>query len=223
MSYNIGVPRMDSSLGGVAEGTNILVTGNPVSGRRTFVGEAVSEGVGNGEGTVYVTTDDTADEILERYTCGNSADAFGVVDCVTESQGVGDTELPNDMVKFVGSPSDMTGVGVKVSSLLKEFREERGIEHSRVFVDSVSTLLMYSDLETVFRFLHVFTGRIRSIDGLGVFVVDSAMHDEKEYSTLRQLFDGVVEVETAEDGDGDGVRARVVGLEDEPTEWVAME
>jgi len=29
-------------------------------------------------------------------------------------------------------------------------------------VHSLSTLLMYSDLQTVFRFLHVFTGRIRA-------------------------------------------------------------
>jgi hypothetical protein len=89
-----------------------------------------------------------------------------------------------------------------------------------VFVDSISTLLMYSNLETVFRFLHVFTGRIRSIDGLGIFVLDSAMHDEKEYTTLRQLFDGVVEVEADDDGVS---RVRVVGLSDNPTEWVTLD
>ena len=217
MSYTIGVPRIDESLGGVAEGTNLLVTGDPMSGRDEFVDEMVSEGTENGEGTVYVTTDDTAGELLGRFGHGDerSLDRFGVVDCVPESQGV---DEPNALVESASSPSDMTGIGVKVSSLLKEFRDERGIAHNRVFVDSVSTLLMYSNLETVFRFLHVFTGRVRSIDGFGVFVVDSAAHDEKAYSTLRQLFDGVAEVE----GDDDGARVRVVGLEDEPTEWVAL-
>ncbi len=215
MSYKIGVPRIDRSLGGVAEGTNLLVTGDAMSGRDEFVGEIVSEGIEKGEATVYVTTDDTAGELLERHG-GNDPDRFGVVDCVTESQG---DEEPNETVKFASSPSDMTGIGVKVSSSLKEFHEERGIEDNRVFVDSVSTLLMHSNLETVFRFLHVFTGRVRSVDGLGVFVLDSAAHDEKEYSTLRQLFDGVVEVER---GDDDDVRVRVVGLEDDPTEWVVL-
>lgn len=216
MSYKIGVPRIDRSLGGIAEGTNLLVTGDAMSGRDEFVGEVVSEGTENGEGTVYVTTDDTAGDLLGRYD-GNDLDRFGVVDCVTESQG---DEEPDETVKFASSPSDMTGIGVKVSSFLEEFREERGIENNRVFVDSVSTLLMHSNLETVFRFLHVFTGRVRSVDGFGVFVVDSVAHDEKEYSTLRQLFDGVVEVDRGNDGD---VRVRVVGLEDEPTEWVGLE
>lgn len=216
MTYNIGVPQIDRSLGGVAEGTNLLVTGDAMSGRDEFVDEVVSEGTENGEGTVYVTTDGTAGDLLGRHG-GNDLDRFGVVDCVTESQG---NEEPNETVKFASSPSDMTGIGVKVSSFLKEFHEERGIEDNRVFVDSVSTLLTYSNLETVFRFLHVFTGRIRSVDGFGVFVFDSVAHDEKEYSTLRQLFDGVVEVEKDED---EVVRVRVVGLGDEPTEWVVLE
>jgi KaiC/GvpD/RAD55 family RecA-like ATPase len=215
LSYKIGVPRIDRSLGGVAEGTNLLVTGDAVSGMEEFVGEAVSEGTENGEGTVYVTTDDTAEELLKRHG-GNDPDRFGVVDCVTESQG---DEEQNGTVKFASSPSDMTGIGVKVSSFLKEFHEERGIQDNRVFVDSVSTLLTHSSLETVFRFLHVFTGRIRSVDGFGVFFYDPVAHGEREYSTLRQLFDGVVEVER---GDDEDVRLRVVGLRDEPTEWVGL-
>lgn len=203
-------------MGGVAEGTNLLVTGDSMSVRDEFVGEVVSEGTENGEGTVYVTTDDTAGDLLGRYG-GNDLDRFGVVDCVTESQG---DEESDETVRFASSPSDMTGIGVKVSSFLKEFREERGIQDNRVLVDSVSTLLAHSNLETVFRFLHVFTGRIRSVDGFGVFVVDSVAHDEKEYSTLRQLFDGVVEVERRDDED---VRLRMVGIEDEPMEWVGLE
>jgi len=51
---------------------------------------------------------------------------------------------------------------------------------------------MYADLQTVFRFLHVFTGRIQSVDGLGVFCIDSTSHDDQAMNTLTQLFDGVI-------------------------------
>lgn len=217
MRYELGVPRIDGRLGGIPRGTSLLVKGASFPGKEYLVDAAVSEGFENGEGTVYVTTNDPADDVLDEYSKDGS---FGVVDCVTESQSVEDTfGAEEGTVVYADSPSDMTGIGVKVSDLLGEFRDERDIERNRVLVDSVSTLLLYSNLETVFRFLHVFTGRIRSIDGLGIFVLDSAMHDEKEYTTLRQLFDGVVEVE-----EDDGVtRARVVGLTDEPTEWITLE
>jgi hypothetical protein len=66
-------------------------------------------------------------------------------------------------------------------------------------VHSLSTLLMYSDLQTVFRFLHVFTGRIQSVDGLGLFCIDSSAHDDQTLNTLKQLFDGLIE--TSEDGE----------------------
>jgi hypothetical protein len=61
-------------------------------------------------------------------------------------------------------------------------------------VHSLSTLLMYSDLQTVFRFLHVFTGRVQSVDGLGLFSIDSTAHDDQSLNTLKQLFDGIVNV-----------------------------
>lgn len=57
---------------------------------------------------------------------------------------------------------------------------------------SLSTLLMYADLQTVFRFLHVFTGRIQSVGGLGVFTIDADAHDDRTMNTIKQLFDGII-------------------------------
>jgi hypothetical protein len=93
----------------------------------------------------------------------------------------------------------MTGIGIKLSEFLEAFHEERGLENIRVMVHSLSTLLMYSDLQTVFRFLHVFTGRIQSVGGLGLFCIDSTGHDDRTMNTLKQLFDGIIT--TAEGAD----------------------
>lgn len=208
---------MDNELGGLEGGTNLLVAGSTNSGKHSFVRTVVTEGLRNGEGTVYVTTERSAEEIIGEYD-EYDLDRFGVVDSVTESQSAGEA-YSTETVRLTGSPGDMTGIGIEASNLLDRFWEERGIENNRVCLDSVSTLLMYSDLQTVFRFLHVFTGRVRSIDGLGVFIIDPEMHDKKEYTTVRQLFDGVVEVEE----DDDGVRARIDGLSDDTTDWSRLE
>jgi KaiC/GvpD/RAD55 family RecA-like ATPase len=223
LSYSTGLSGIDRHLE-LEEGTNLLVTGS-ATGKDDVVRRIVSAGIEGGEGVVYVTTKDEARDIVGGYS-GYDLSRFAVVDCVSESQRIGGESAGGGgaggdggaTVRTAGSPSDMTGIGIEVSDLLEEFWERRGIERNRVCLESVSTLLMYSDLQTVFRFLHVFTGRIRSVGGLGVFVMEPEMHDEKDISTLRQLFDGRLEVR-----DDDGVRVRAVGLSDEPTDWFALD
>jgi len=61
-------------------------------------------------------------------------------------------------------------------------------------VHSLSTLLMYSDLQTVFRFLHVHGTDPERERPLGLFSIDSTSHDEQAMNTLKQLFDGVITV-----------------------------
>jgi len=209
VTYRLGVALGDHG-GEVKAGTNLLVAGSSYTGSLRFVRNVVEVGIRENDGTVYVTARRTGKEVLDGFDA--SGERFAVVDCSGEGQ-----QDVSGTVRYADSPGDMTGIGVKVSDLLEGFHDDRGIERNRVVLDSVSELLAHSDLETVFRFLHVFTGRVRNVDGLGVFVIDRDAHDDKEYSTVRQLFDGVVEVEKS-----DGVRARLTGLTDEPTDWTEL-
>nr|WP_235853477.1 ATPase domain-containing protein [Halosimplex salinum] len=180
-------------------GTNLLVSGPPLSGKRRMALDILAAGSERGEGVIVVTTRDSASRVLNDYEAlvsdPESVD-IGIVDCVTKHQGR--SARDTDIVKYASSPEDMTGIGIKFSEFVEEFRQERGIENVRVMVDSLSTLLMYSDVQTVFRFMHVFTSRIENADALGVHVIESTAHEEETLNTLRQLFDQAVTVE--EDG-----------------------
>jgi len=193
--YDLG-PDFDNM--SVDPGTNILVSGPPLTGKRRLAMDVLAHGAVNGEGSVIVTTRDSSDRVLADYRSRledpDDADV-GVVDCVTQHQGrsASDTEL----VRFASSPVDMTGIGIKFSEFVEEFYSERGVRRNRVVVDSISSLLMYSDLQTVFRFMHVFTSRIEDADALGVHVIDSTAHNAEVMNTMKQLFDGIVEVDEA--------------------------
>ncbi|MFC7096431.1 RAD55 family ATPase [Halobaculum marinum] len=175
-------------------GSNVLVTGPPLSGKRELALDVLAEGTRNGEGSIMVTTKDSADRLLSQFEKREPYEGrpVAVVDTVTRQQGVGDVR-DSDRIKYTSSPVDMTGIGIKLSEFLEAFYKDRGIRKNRVMVHSLSTLLMYSDLQTVFRFLHVFTGRIQSVDGLGLYCIDSTAHDDQTMNTLKQLFDGIVE------------------------------
>jgi len=198
--YDLPDELSDASL---PAGTNLLIAGPPLTGKRDIAFEVLATGSRDGEGSIVVTTKDDAEKVLEEYA-GYVEDVaefdVGVVDCVTKQRGVGSVR-DDPRVKYASSPVDMTGIGIKLSEFLEEFYEVRGHEQNRILLHSVSTLLMYSDLQTVFRFMHVFTGRVQSADGLGVYVIDSTAHDDQTMNTLKQLFDAVVEV--TDEGDGE--------------------
>jgi KaiC/GvpD/RAD55 family RecA-like ATPase len=194
--YDLG-PPLDVR---VESGTNLLLSGPALTGKKRLAFDVLATGIRNGEGAVIVSNTDGAKQVFEDLASrvDYTDRPVSVVDCVTRQQGV--SEVRDDtQVRYTSSPVDMTGVGIKFSEILEDFYEKQGVERNRVFLDSLSTLLMYSDLQTVFRFLHVFTGRIQSVDGLGLYAIDSSAHDDKTMSTLKQLFDGIVE--THEDGE----------------------
>jgi len=177
----------------VDPGTSILVSGPPLTGKRALSLDVLAEGTRTGEAAIVVTTKDGATRVLDDYRDRVDVEErpVAVIDCVTRQQGVGEVR-DDDRVKYTSSPVDMTGIGIKLSETLESFYQGHGVDRTRVMVHSLSTLLMYSDLQTVFRFLHVFTGRIQSVDGLGLFCIDSTAHDDRTMNTLKQLFDGIV-------------------------------
>jgi KaiC/GvpD/RAD55 family RecA-like ATPase len=211
--YDLGAAFSDVD---VDPGTNLLIEGPPMSGKRDLGFEILETGAVAGEGSIIVTTKDSADRVLEDFQelVGDSDAMVGVVDCVTKQQGMGN-QTESELVRYASSPVDLTGIGIELSELLRALYQQRGVTHNRILLHSLSTLLMYSELQTVFRFLHVFTGRVQSADALGLFVIDSSAHDEQTVSTLKQLFDGIVTVRESEDGD---FEARLVGL-DGGTDW----
>lgn len=187
----------------VDPGSNLLLLGPAMSGKKRFAFEVLASGSRDGEGAIIVSTADGAKRILERYedVFGDdpSSVPLGIVDCVSKQQGVEDLE-DDDRIKYTSSPVDMTGIGINLSEFIELFHGEQGLDRNRVCLDNISTLLMYSNLQTIFRFLHVFTGRIQNVGGLGIYLMDPTAHDAQTLNTVKGLFDGVIEGPT-DDGE----------------------
>ena len=88
------------------------------------------------------------------------------------TKSLGKSIHDNDVVKYASSPVDLTGIGIKISQFFEEFMRRRHISKTILCIDSVSTLLMYTNIQTLFRFLHVFTGRVKLARAIGIYVVD---------------------------------------------------
>lgn len=209
--YELGSDLGNAS---VDSGTNILIAGPPLTGKRRLALDILAHGADQGEGVVIVTTRDSSDRVIAdiRARVRDPAEMdVGIVDCVTQHQGrsASDTE----QVKYASSPVDMTGIGIKFSEFVEEFYTQRNVRQNRVLLDSLSTLLLYSDVQTVFRFMHVFTSRIEDADALGVFVIESTAHEAETLNTLKQLFDGIVEID-----DERNVSVQIPGVDPNPVQ-----
>jgi len=219
MPYKIDGVLPPGLLTEVDPGTNLLVSGPAMSGKHELLLDLLARGAREGEGSVVVTSRNPAEDVIEHYEGAVAAEDLGyfrVVDCVSSHSG---PAVDGARVHEVSSPGDLTGIGIKFSEVATE-AEESGVERLRVGFDSLSPLLMYVDLQRLFRFLHVFTSQIQSRDWFGLFSIDPTSHDAQEVNTLSQLFDGMVEIRLGEEG---GREARVRGVTDSPTDWVAFD
>lgn len=196
-----------------------MIIGPPMSGKEAISNRMMYHGaIENENAVIKVTTRQPAVNIIEMFKENNqniSLSRVGFVDCV--SKVLGETvEIGN--IKLVNSPRDLTGMGVKINQFFEDF-SKKNIQKIQLHIDSLSTMLMYSDIQTVFRFMHVFTTRIKATGALGIFVVNSRMHDERIIASLKQLCDGMIEVKSENDRNF----FRTAGLLPKPTPWLEYE
>ena len=218
--YTLGIKELDDAIGGINKGSNIMLIGPPMSGKEAILNHIMYHASKHENAVITVTTREPAGHILEWFQENKLTlplSKIGIVDCVTKT--LGGTALENEHIKIASSPVDLTGIGVKISQFFEEFFMKKNIRKIQLHINSLSTILMYSNIQTVFRFLHVFTGRIKAAGALGIYVIESGMHDEQAIATLKQLFDGMIEIKSENDKN----LIRIVGLSSKPTPWFEYE
>ncbi|WP_094226731.1 RAD55 family ATPase [Methanolobus psychrotolerans] len=214
--YSLGIKELDELLGSIREGTNLMMIGPPMSRKDDLLNAIIYNSYSSDDSAILVSTREPGERVLGWFEDNgmdiSNAD-IGVVDCVTKTLGLsaGDT----DKIKRASSPVDLTGIGVKISQFFEEMLVRKQKQKIHLCINSLSTILMYSNIQTVFRFLHVFTGRVKAANGFGLYVVEDEMHDVQTIATLKQLFDGMIEIKAV----GDAYAMRVVGMTSKPTPW----
>lgn len=98
-------------------------------------------------------------------------------------------------LESINDPGDITGLGITVSEYLSDRRDATP---TTVCLHSLTTLLQYATLETVFQFTHTLSGHLSRSNALAHCHLDPSAVDEQVVNALRPLFDVVIDVD---DGD----------------------
>lgn len=218
-TYDVSGVLPEEVLVDLPRGTNVLISGPALIGKQTLAIRLLAAGHAKDDGIICITTSQNAASLLADFETEIPTldrDRIGIVDCSGSDERRVIEEIATE---HVSSPADLTGISIGTAKLLALFDRQNvtGIRHGLV---SVSTVIQYLDVDTAFKFLHIYTARISDTGGLGVFTVDDGAHDPQEINTIRSEFDGIIELRETDAGDRE---FRILGFPGTTREWRPFE
>jgi len=118
---------------------------------------------------------------------GIYTDNIFFVDCI--SAIVGDTPFRTERCLFT-SPEDLTDLAVLIDQWVRNLPQEDKF----LFLDSLSTLLIYNSIGTVAQFSHFLTGKMRMWGLNGVFVSLEKESNPEILDKISQFCDKIINI-----------------------------
>lgn len=180
-------------------GSNLLVVGSRMPAAheaacRQFLGETTTATATRRR--LFVLADPCT-PVAERLPAeAVSADRHSVLRYEVASRSAAETPSGATPPRERRVEGGLGSLGTAVSKAIAEFEaSSSGLTPAelRLCFDSLSPLLSEYDSESMFRFLHLLTHRVRSVDGMAHYHL-ATERDNRFVSLLEPLFDAVVEL-----------------------------
>ena len=140
---------------------------------------------------VYVTLNkpfDTIEGIFKKEKI--DAEMVIFIDAVTKTAG-GKIEKTKTCL-FIGSPDNLSDISIAMDQAVSSLPSKERF----VFFDSLSTLLIYNNIETVARFIHFLAGKMRVWAVKGIIVSLRKEKDQELIDELMQFCDVTLDFDT---------------------------
>lgn len=108
------------------------------------------------------------------------------IDCITETIH-GKPERTRKCL-FISSPKGLTELGIAVSEVLESIKKREKF----MFMDSLSTLLIYNSAGSIAKFSHFLMNKIRLANVTGIFISIEKEMDKKLISQLSSFSDRII-------------------------------
>lgn len=207
----------NSPLTSIPSDANILILGPPLTGKYELLLTILAH---YSDHVIIISTKNQATQVVSNFR--SVADTprpedIGVIDCTRTNQAIEDRN-ETQTIKFAESPENLTRIGVKFTELFEYFYG-RSDGQTGVGLHSISPLIMHSNIQSVYQFLQVLTGQVRSAGWFGIAAMDAAVVDQQDELTIQHHFDGVVETRENEEGRR---QFRVRGITPQASEWTSF-
>lgn len=192
-----GVRRLDDILeGGLPPHSCTLVYGPSFLGKEVLARQFFLQGLRKGEPGILILTGSAASDVRAdlvrmdpRYPEYEKQGLAHFVDTYSKSIGAEDD---HPYAEYVDGPVNLNAVSLAVNNAQRKLIGDHPAH--RLVLDSVSTLVTYSNAQTVFRFLQILVGKAKRAGATSLLLLQAGMHADAEVQTFKHLVDGVVEV-----------------------------
>jgi len=182
---------------GFPVGSCILLITPPMMEANLFCTEFVYRGVLNKEPGMIITMDHSPEDMKvkalkygwnlvqgERNKLLKWVDGYSI----NANKDVKST----DVIKRISGSIALSDLTIGMSQIQRDFHQTS--DHYRFIFDSLSTLFIYNDATTIYRFLRVIVSKLRASGGVGFFTLGEKMHDQQIEMTLKHMMDGTIEL-----------------------------
>ncbi len=215
-----GYPSFNSLTGGLDIRKTYLISGNKESGKEDFSYRLAASALGGKLAVVYITTNKSNTELLSEFASRslNIAQYLGVSMKIVDDyiRNVSPQATDNNYTKVLNGPLDLTGLSVALSAINSDMSKD-GKTIINIF-DSISSLLLYNNPVTMFRFLQFICGRAKMSGVTTLFLLDEQMHTSSVNETIRSLADSIISLKL----EGGKRYFTVSGIAKEVLEWAPL-
>ena len=206
-----GVRRLDDLLsGGVPLQSCTLLYGPPFIGKEVLARSFFLHGLSQDIPGILVLTGAAASEVRKhlaeiepRYSEWEKAGLAQFIDTYSSSIGAEDTA---DNVQYVDGSVNLNALSLAVNNAQRRIIGDH--PHHRLILDSLSTLVTYTNAHTTFRFLQVLVGKAKRAGATSVLLLEHGMHTDAEVQMFKHLTDGVIELKS----EGSNLTLSVIGI-----------
>jgi KaiC/GvpD/RAD55 family RecA-like ATPase len=192
-----GIKPLDDALkGGFFKPANFLITGAPLSPKKEVGLILLNGGLERNEAAIYISTSNTAEEVRSHWAeygfqqRWEDEGRVKFVDCYSKMLNA--TVPDTQSIRRVPSILDYTKLSVAVNEFCSNYYVQN--INVRIMLDSLSSFLIYSSLQTVMRFLHIFLGQLRKQNVLGFLLLEEGAHDPVTFNQLKTFSNGAIRI-----------------------------
>jgi KaiC/GvpD/RAD55 family RecA-like ATPase len=193
--FSTGITPLDAQLGGgFPSGSVILLLEEPGAGAEVFSFHFALAGINRNEKVLYITTNDTKEQILENFRLyfaleNGTADKIDIVDLVTPKLD-SDSEATPDVKAFLKQ--------VKYDPLRQVRLTISKSDHDRVILNNLAYFILNYNPEDVVELVNDMSLSAKKNDSVILVLMTKGITDEKLESRIKFVVDGIIELDIRE-------------------------